>query len=169
MGTPCQANAMWHACFPAMTVVPNFTVTGVLAITVSLIALVWAAVFIRRKNGGLILIILSILMLLTGAGFIPPFTGIIAGFCGSRINAPLPIWRSRPAIRGLSFLAKLWPWTLFVFVGWSLSEWILGFFFNQVMIQFSLILFFSGNLGLPVLTAVTGFAHDIHRDHIVDK
>ncbi len=168
IGTPCQADAVWHACLPAMTVVPNLVITGALAIIVSLIALVWAAKFIHAKNGGLILVLLSILMLLVGAGFIPPYAGILAGIVGGRINKPLPIQRIFRFGRIWNFLAKLWPWTLIAFVGWSIGGWILGYYFNQIMMNLSFILFFFCNLGLPLLTVFSGLARDIiNRDHAV--
>jgi len=168
IGAPCQGDAVWHACLPAMTLIPNFLVTGILAIIISLIIVVWAAVFIQRKNSGLILILLSILMLLVGGGFIPAFTGIIAGVAGTRINSSFDFWRTRLSGSTLSFLAKLWPWTLIAFVVWSLGGWILGYFFNQAMIELSFVLFFFCDLGLPLLTALTGFARDIHnRDRTI--
>jgi hypothetical protein len=74
---------------PAMTIVPSFLVTGVLAIIFSLIVAVWAAAFVQRKNGGLVLILLSIIMLLVGGGVIPPGFGVIAGMIGTRIKQPL--------------------------------------------------------------------------------
>ena len=163
IGTPCQGNLVWHACLPAMTIVPNLITTGILAITISSIALVWAAVFVQRKNGGLILILLSVLMLLVGAGFVPPFAGIVAGVVGSRINAPFSIAQTSLSGRVLNLLAKLWPWTLIAFVVWSIGGWILGYFFNQIMMSLSFILFFFCNLGLPLLTVVTGIAHDIYN------
>jgi hypothetical protein len=67
---------------PAMTLIPNFLITGIFAILASLAVIVCAAIFLRRKNGGLSLILLSILMLLVGGGFIPPLFGIIAGVIG---------------------------------------------------------------------------------------
>jgi len=69
---------------PAMTIVPNFLVTGVLAIIFGLIVAAWAGVFVQRKNGGLVLILLSIIMLLVGGGLIPPIFGVIAGIIGTR-------------------------------------------------------------------------------------
>ena len=66
-----------------MTLVQNFLITGIFAILVSLVVIAWSAMFIQRKNGGLTLILLSILMLLVGGGFIPPLFGIIAGVIGS--------------------------------------------------------------------------------------
>lgn len=74
---------------PAMTIVPSFLVTGVLAIIFGLIVAVWAAAFVQRKNGGLVLILLSIIMLLVGGGVFPPGFGVIAGMIGTRIKQSL--------------------------------------------------------------------------------
>lgn len=60
---------------PAMTIVPNFFVTGVLAIIFGLIVAIWAATFVQKKNGGLVLILLSIITLLVGGGLIPQYLG----------------------------------------------------------------------------------------------
>jgi hypothetical protein len=60
---------------PAMTLIPNLLVTGILAIVASLIFLAWATMFVHRKHGGLVLILLSVVMLLVGAGFSPRFSG----------------------------------------------------------------------------------------------
>ena len=29
IGPPCQSEAVWHACFPAMTLIPNLFTTGI--------------------------------------------------------------------------------------------------------------------------------------------
>ena len=71
---------------PAMTIIPNFLVSGVLTIIVGLIVTVWAGAFVQRKNGGLVLILLSIMMLLVGGGLFPPGFGVIAGIIGTRIK-----------------------------------------------------------------------------------
>src|SRR5512134_3885556 len=62
---------------PAMTVIPNYLVTGLLAIIFSCIFLV---VFVKSSHDGkaiIILLVLLILMLLAGGGFGPPILGII--------------------------------------------------------------------------------------------
>jgi hypothetical protein len=71
---------------PAMTIVPSFLVTGILAIIFGLIVAIWAAKFVQRKNGGLILILLSLVMLLVGGGLFPPMFGVAAGIIGTRIK-----------------------------------------------------------------------------------
>ena len=169
IGASCQADAVWHACFPAMTLVPSFLVTGVLAIIFSLIALVWAAAFVERKHGGLFLILLSITMLLVGGGFIPTFIGIIAGVARTRINAPLTWGRARLSGNLIRSLAKLWPWTLIAMVVWFPGGWILGHFFNQTMVNLSFILFFAFDLGLPLLTVFTGIAYDAQQAHSLSR
>ena len=40
MGPPCVAEEVWNACEPAMTILPNFLVTGILAVILSLIILI---------------------------------------------------------------------------------------------------------------------------------
>jgi hypothetical protein len=75
-------------CEPAMTMIPNFFVMGVLAIVFSLAVIIWAAAFVQRKNGGVVLILLSIIMLLVGGGLFPPVFGVIGGIIGTRIKQP---------------------------------------------------------------------------------
>jgi len=69
-----------------MTIIPNFLVTGVLAIIFGLIVAIWTAMFVHKKNGGLVLILLSIIMLLVGGGIVPPLFGVVAGIIGTRIK-----------------------------------------------------------------------------------
>jgi len=71
---------------PAMTIIPSFLVTGVLTIIFGLLVAIWAAKFVQRKNGGLVLILLSITMLLVGGGLFPPVFGVVAGIIGTRIK-----------------------------------------------------------------------------------
>jgi hypothetical protein len=161
IGAPCQADAVWHACLPALTLIPNFRATGILAIIVGLSVLIWASAFVQQKCSGPILFLLSIVMLLVGGGFVPAYTGIIAGIAGTRVNAPPARWRIHLSDSARSLLAKVWPWALTTFVIWSLGGWVLGHFFNQTMMSLSFILFFFFDLGLPLLAVWTGFARDM--------
>ena len=74
---------------PALTVVPNLLLTGVLAILFSLLYLGWSLLFVQRQHGGLILILLAIAMFLAGGGIFPPVFGVILGVAATRIHAPL--------------------------------------------------------------------------------
>ena len=162
MGPPCQATRVWNGCEPAMTIMPNFFVTGVLALIVSFIVILWAAAFVQRKNGGLVLILLSIMLFLVGGGFASAEVGIIAGVAGTRIKAPFTWWRAHFSVNSRRFLVALWPWALIAFLLWTPGESVLGHFFNEYLLNLGLVsLFFT--LGLVLLTVLTGFAYDIQR------
>jgi hypothetical protein len=148
---------------PAMTIIPNLLFTGVLAILFSLAMLIWAILFIQRKNGGLVMILFSIAMLLAGGGIFPPVLGVLIGAVATRIHAPVPSKVHR--FDGFRrFLAKLWPWFytaciiawLSMFPGLAL----LGYFFGVNNPMFILVILFFA-LGTLLLTVFSGFAYDI--------
>lgn len=161
IGPPCRPEAATHACFPALTLIPNFLTTGIIALTVGLVAALWAGVFVQRKRGGMVLMLLSLLMLLVGGGFVPMFIGLMASFAGSRINRPSPWLRTHLPHNARRLLASLWPWTLVAYFVWVLpAQWLLGRFFSAFLLDSSLLLFFCFDLGLPLLAVVTGWIHE---------
>jgi hypothetical protein len=95
---------------PAMTLVPNLLVSGILTVIVSAAVAVWAVGFVHRRHGGLVLIGLSLLLLAVGGGFGPPLLGIVIGIGATRIGAPSSA-RPGPVGRALS---RAWPWILAV-------------------------------------------------------
>jgi len=157
MGPPCDPEKVWNLCEPAMTVIPSFLVTGILATVIGLITMIWAAAFVQRKNGGIVLMLLSIALLLVGGGLFPPVIGIIAGVVATKINAPLT---RRPG-SVLRFFAELWPWPPVAFFVWVFGQFVVGYFFNEFLQK-------SGSLspllivGLLLLSIFTGFAYDVH-------
>jgi len=161
MGPPCVLEKVWNACEPAMTIIPSFLVTGILAIIAGLAVLIWAAAFVQRKHGGVILILLSIALLLVGGGIFPPLIGFIAGAAGNRINAspgrqPGPLYGSI-----LRLLAKLWPWPFVILLVWLFGQWIVGYYFNEFMQKngyLNLVLI----VGLLPLSLFSAYAYDVH-------
>ena len=156
MGPPCDPAKVWNACEPAVTVVPSLLVTGILATIVGLITMIWAAGFVHKKNGGIVLILQCIALLLVGGGVVPPVIGLIAGMVATRIHAPMNV---RPG--GVSrILAGLWPWPLVAFFVWALGEFVVGYYFNEFLLQngFLILLLI---VGLLVLSIVSGTARDL--------
>ena len=93
---------------PAMTVIPNLLVTGVLAVIVAVTFGIWSVMFIERRHGGPVLIALSVLLLLVGGGFAPVLMGIIIGVAATRIGA---VSRRQPG--GVArAIGRVWPWAL---------------------------------------------------------
>jgi hypothetical protein len=67
-----------------MTLIPSFTVSGIVTVILGLAVTIWAATRIQSKNRALVLILLSLMMLFVGGGLIPPVFGVVAGIIGAR-------------------------------------------------------------------------------------
>jgi len=158
MGAPCVPEEIWNACEPAMTIIPNFLITGILAMVLGLVTMVWAGVFVQRQQGGTILALLSSGLLLFGGGIFPPVIGIIGGMVGTRINTPVkkqpgPVWK---------MLAKAWPWTIVVFFVWLFGQFVIGYFFNEFLMENAVIIPVM-ILGLLVFSILAGYGHDLQK------
>jgi hypothetical protein len=108
-----QAHRMWaYGREGALTLIPNFLLTGLAALISGLVIIIWSVGFINHKHGPLIFLLLFIALFLAGGGVAQlPFFLLVWGF-STRINKPLTRWRKvLPAgLRGM--LAGVWPWTL---------------------------------------------------------
>lgn len=119
--------------------------------------------FVRRKNGGLLLILLSIMALPVGGGFAPPLLGTIAGIAGTKIDTPLTWWRTHLSLGARRFLAAVWPLSFGVcLVAWLLmfpGSLIIWYLFPETdpNLMFGLILIAFASL---LATVVLAFAHD---------
>lgn len=86
-----EAHQMWpHGTEPAFTLIPNFLITGIVAMAVGLAVVVWSLLFVHRRYGSTILLLLFILLLLVGGGVAQivffPFIWLVS----TRINKPSP-------------------------------------------------------------------------------
>jgi len=148
---------------PAMTIVPNLLVTGVLTIVVSLATIAWAVAFVQRKHGGAVLILLFVAMLLVGGGFGSPIIGALAGIAATLINPPLA-WRTRLSGSAGRFLGQLWPWVfgvslingVFLFIGSIILVYSFGWGNEDLYLSS----FFIAVVSLPP-TITTAVAHDL--------
>jgi hypothetical protein len=151
---------------PAMSIIPNLLVTGILTCCVSLLYLLWATRFVHRKHAGQVMILLAIIMLLVGGGMFPPVIGIFIGVLATRINRFALATRIQP-VTGLRIrLSTMWPWCFGAcLIGWLLlfpGSNLLSYFLSvdDPNMTLSLITFALGSL---VLTVVTGLIHDRYR------
>lgn len=148
---------------PAMTLLPNLLVSGVLSILIALLLIVWAVFFAQRRHGGPGLILISLVLLLVGGGFGPPLFGIILGTVATRTHAPLTWWRDHAPPHLREVLARLWPWCfgacvlawLGMFPGTVLLAHFFGVNDENLVYTLSLCMF-----GLLFLTVIAGFARD---------
>jgi hypothetical protein len=165
-----EGQRMWvHGTEGAFTLIPNFLVTGILAIAVSICIIVWSVGFVHKKHGPLVFLLLFIALFLVGGGVAQVPIFIAAWAVSTRIHKPLTWWRKVLPTSVRRWLAALWPWvlaagvTLFV-VGLAIS--ITGFVPglndpDQILyLDWSII-----GLGfvLVLLAYVAGFAYDIEE------
>ncbi len=167
MGPPCVPEETWNACEPAMTILPSFLLTGIVAVVLGMIAMVWSLFFITKRRGGLVLIVLSLAMLLFGGGIFPPVIGIAGGAVGTRINTPIAWWRKRFSGGAGRFLAALWPWTVIVFFVGLFGQFVVGYFFNDLLLQNGALILTLIPL-LLVVTVLNAFAWDVQRMLVAD-
>jgi hypothetical protein len=151
----CDPAILWHACEPAMSILPSFLVSGIITVLLGLAIMAWSAWFLQHKHGGVVLILLSIAFLLFGGGFFPPIIGIVGGLAGTQINRSLS---GQPGII-TRLAAKLWPWPLVIFLVWVLGQFPFGYFFNDFLksiMVFGMLVILSS---LP-LSVYSAYAHD---------
>jgi len=152
--------------YSALTIIPNFLLTGIASIIVSCLVIIWAVGFIHKKYGVIIFLFLSILQLLVGGAFVMDLA-IITGFTATRINKPLRWWRSHLSDKMKRLFAIIWPWSLMFYI--VLSIILLGItIFGLNNVAFLRYLDTAAALMfIPlILMIIGGFAYDIQKHKV---
>jgi len=153
---------LWDT-YSAITIIPNFFLTGIVAILVSFLVIIWSIGFVHKKYGAMIFLLLSITQFLVGGSFVLDLA-LIASIVATRINKPLTWWRSHLSVNVRNVLAKLWPWSFIAYV--FLVIILLGITIFGVNDAFLLDLLgvFAAAMFIPLLLMIFGgFAYDIQR------
>jgi hypothetical protein len=90
---------------PAMTLVPDMRLTGILAVTFSLLYVLTAIFFAGRRHGGVMMMLLAVPMLLFGGGLFPPVMGGLIGLAATRLQIRAPV---QPAGALRQFFGRSW-------------------------------------------------------------
>jgi hypothetical protein len=153
----------------AFTLVPNFLVSGLLAMGIGLAIIIWSIWFLPTRHGASVFLGLFVLLFLVGGGI-----GQVAFFIptwafATRIHRPPASW-SRVLTPGLQpFLSRLWPWTLAlsvltILIGLEIA--IFGYvpgIGDAESIQNAGLLFVLASALLNIVSFVAGFGHDLRR------
>jgi len=163
-----EAQRMWlHGDEYAFSLIPNFLITGIMAMLVGLTIIVWSIGFTHKKHGSIILFLLFVLLFLVGGGVAQiiffPFLCLVS----TRINQPLKWWLKVLPVKIQKPLGKLWPWSLaissFLFV-FALQIAITGFVPGmsdpEQILSVTMLCLGLEVIVLP-LTFISGFAYDI--------
>lgn len=150
---------------PAMTVIPNYLVTGLLAIFFSCVFLVVLLTSSLDGKAITILFVLLFLMLLSGGGFGPPILGVISVLIALKRNSPLNTWSKLPS-KFHSVLSMLWPWSFgLCLIGWLMlfpGAALIAFFTgtdNALLMIISILIAFAF---IPI-TLLMGFSREIMK------
>lgn len=92
----------------AITLIPNYLITGVVAIIIGLAIIVWTVGFIHKKHGPSIFLLLAIILFFVGGGVAQVVVFVIAWAVSTRINNPLFWWEKILPGPIRSLLAQLW-------------------------------------------------------------
>ncbi len=161
---------------PAFTIIPNFLITGILAMILGLVVLIWSIKFIGKKYGARFFFLLSIMLFLVGGGSPPISIGLIATLVATRINKPLTWWQIHLSEQKREMIAGFWPWSLIIallisLIGVEIA--IFGIPFNWILDleQMTLFLLIIGNLSLlvTILMVFTAFSYDIQNLGVKEK
>jgi cytochrome bd-type quinol oxidase subunit 2 len=163
-----DAQKMWkYGDEYAFSLIPNFLITGIVAMLVSLTIVVWSIGFTHKKHGSTMLFLLFILLFLVGGGVAQivlfPFVCLVS----TRINKPLKWWRKVLPIKIHKPLGKLWLWCLaivsFLFafaLQIAITGFVPGISDPEKVLSFTMLCLGLAAILLP-LTFISGFAQDI--------
>jgi len=165
-----DAHQMWsYGTEEAFTIVPNFLLTGVLAVLISIAIIIWSVGFVHKKQGPTIFILLFLLLFLVGGGIGQIVFFIPTWLASTRINKPLTRWRRVLPEKIRQVLAKLWPFlisaALFCFL-FALEIAIFGLVPGvdnpDTALKICWSFLFAAWI-LMLFSFVSGFAFDIHH------
>ncbi len=158
---------MWvYGTEEAITLVPNFLLTGILAMFVGLLLIVWSIWFIDGKRGSTVFALLGALLFLVGGGGALIVALILGWAVSTRIGRPPQRWGRLAVSRALS---RVWPVLLVVSVILYLValEIAITGFVPGVSDPDQILAVCWSSLGLMLvllfLAMAGGFAHDLER------
>lgn len=96
----------------AFTLIPNFLLTGILAMLVSLAIIVWSIGFVHKRHGPPVYLLLFVLLFLVGGGIGQVIFFLPAWAVATRIHKPLLWWRLALHTGIRKGLAQAWLWLL---------------------------------------------------------
>ena len=152
----------------ALTVIPNYLLTGIASVAMGTALIVWTFGFIHRRHGPVVFLILSLVLFVVGGGIAqaPAFVFVFA--VATRINARLSWWERVLPRAARSFLSRAWLPTLLA----GLSVFMVGVATWLVLLppgeprpigplHYAVWSFLLVGFTLLVLAPVFGFARDI--------
>lgn len=96
----------------ALTLIPNFLLSGITATLLGLLIIVWSLWFLESRRGPVVFLILAAVSFFTGGGVAQVALFSLAWGVATRIHASLVFWERVIPHGALHTLGAMWPWTL---------------------------------------------------------
>ncbi len=171
-----EAHQMWlYGGEEAFTIVPNFLVTGILAMATGVAIIIWSVGFVHKKHGAAVFGLLFVLLFLVGGGIAQVLFFVPTWAVATRINKPLTWWRKILPGGLRRVLARVWPYSLTI-AGLS---FLIGLFIAitgfvpgvsksnpELILTICWLFIFGGGLGMMLLSFIAGFASDVDRHRL---
>ncbi len=153
IGSPCDPSAIWHACLPALTLLPTYFLAGILTVLLSLAAILTGWFALQKRRGAGILSLLAFLLLACGGGYIPVFLLLIAAGAKAAVRTSSRFRKTAFLHNNRTRFQRLWQVAVALFISWYLFFFFLGDQFNELILQIGSGLFLL-DLLLPLAAAI---------------
>ncbi len=163
-------NRMWtYGSEDAFTLIPNFLLSGIASIAISLVIAVWSVGFVHKKHGSTIFLLLFIVLFLVGGGVAQIVYFTLAWAVSTRIDKPLTWLRTSLQERVRQVLGMPWPWLLGGFMLPSLVALEIAIFgyvpgvSDPKQVLYTCWSLLGVGLVFLLLAIASGFVHDADR------
>lgn len=165
-----EQHRFWvHGTEDALSVIPNFMISGLLSMFIGLVIVLWSLFYIHSRHGRTVFLALFCLLFLVGGGIGQLFFFLPAWAFASQLDKPMSRWKKILHARLWPILSKAWPilLTLAVLTVLFLIEIaIFGFIPGmenpdqiQVIAMFALL----SSVILFMMSFIAGYGHDLMR------
>jgi hypothetical protein len=153
----------------AVTIIPNFLVTGIFAVILSSLFLIWSVGFVHKPNGVKMLFLLAVLQMLVGGGWVIDLS-LMTCILATRINQPLNWWRANLPSKLQKWLSNLLPISLICYsiIALSMNTISILAIYNEALL--TIMTWLATLMFLPMILMIFGaLAHDIQKDQISSR
>jgi hypothetical protein len=159
----------------AFSIIPNFRISGLLAMIVGWVIVIWSIWFLPTQHGRSVFLGLFILLFLVGGGIGQIAFFIPAWAFATRMGKPLTWWRKALPRNTWQFLSTFWITSLVlatVVVLTGIEMAIFGFFpglSDPETIQTTAMALVFVSAILYMLTFIAGFGYELKRMYPIDE
>ncbi len=154
----------------AYTLLPNYLITGICTIIISLGIIGWLLLYVHRPYSSIIFFVLIVILFFVGGGVAPIFGLVITCIVSTQIRNQLAWWKALNSPNSLKLLAKIYhllltTGALFLLLG--ICVWLFltppGHLYKINIIDYICWSLLGFGTVLILLSIFAGFSHDVEN------